>query len=223
MEPLQKPSAPDDAQRQLAWSREYLAREKRRRRFVRTAVAAVLVIFAAAAVFVLRWQNAAPANAVSAVFKAAGIRENSGILAPASSASAVEASSVPSKAAPGAGDAAAFTVIFDSRGGSKVAAAEQVSSGALLPEPEPPVREGYEFAGWYCDAARTQAWDFARDTVREDLTLYAAWRDAPAEDVQETVLPQTGMRLGAAQWALLLVASVALLCMVVRTGLTRFC
>ena len=44
--------------------------------------------------------------------------------------------------------------------------------------------EGYLFAGWYKDKsfAAKSAWNFDADTVQSDLTLYACWLTAAAED-----------------------------------------
>ncbi len=87
-----------------------------------------------------------------------------------------------------------YTIAFDSKGGSEVA--EQTAQyGTLLTEPtEAPVREGYTFAGWYADAACTEAYDFYAP-VTGDLTLYAKW-DANTYTVtfdvgEGTVLPET--------------------------------
>ena len=38
-----------------------------------------------------------------------------------------------------------------------------------------PAREGYAFLGWYKDAELTDAWNMAKDTVTENITLYAKW------------------------------------------------
>lgn len=66
-----------------------------------------------------------------------------------------------------------YTIAFDSKGGSEVA--EQTAQyGTSLTKPEDPVREGYTFAGWYADAACTEAYDFSAP-VTGDLTLYAKW------------------------------------------------
>ena len=37
----------------------------------------------------------------------------------------------------------------------------------------------YRFEGWYKDADCETAWDFAADTVTEDVTLYARWTEVP--------------------------------------------
>lgn len=70
----------------------------------------------------------------------------------------------------------AITVTFDSKGGSAVSAAADLSYGGKAARPADPTREDYAFQGWYKDAACTAAWDFETDTVAEDITLYAGWK-----------------------------------------------
>lgn len=72
------------------------------------------------------------------------------------------------KAAPG------YTVAFDTRGGSTVPSAMTAQNKTMV-APANPERSGYTFAGWYKDADCTQAWDFAKDVVTADMTLYAKW------------------------------------------------
>lgn len=80
------------------------------------------------------------------------------------------------KAAPG------YTVAFDTRGGSTVPSAMTAQNKTMV-APANPERSGYTFAGWYKDAACTQAWDFAKDVVTADMTLYAKWvKNAVAPD-----------------------------------------
>lgn len=69
-----------------------------------------------------------------------------------------------------------FTVRFDSRGGSDVAA-QKLEYGALIEEPEPPTREGFEFSGWYIDSNCYDLWDFSSQTVSDNVTLYAGWTE----------------------------------------------
>lgn len=66
------------------------------------------------------------------------------------------------------------TVTFQENGGSEVQDMT-VQYGETIPEPSEPTREGYAFNGWYSDLDRTQAWDFAADTVQGNMTLYAGW------------------------------------------------
>lgn len=72
------------------------------------------------------------------------------------------------KAAPG------YTVAFDTRGGSTVPSAMTAQNKTMV-APANPERSGYTFAGWYKDADCTQAWDFSKDVVTTDMTLYAKW------------------------------------------------
>ena len=72
------------------------------------------------------------------------------------------------KAAPG------YTVAFDTRGGSTVPSAMTAQNKTMV-APANPERSGYTFAGWYKDADCTQAWDFSKDVVTADMTLYAKW------------------------------------------------
>ncbi len=66
-----------------------------------------------------------------------------------------------------------LVVLFDSQGGSEVAAVRVLSNGCVT-KPEDPTRDGYTFAGWYTNAACAKAWDFAT-AVTENMTLYAKW------------------------------------------------
>ena len=72
------------------------------------------------------------------------------------------------KAAPG------YTVAFDTRGGSTVPSAMTAQNKTMI-APANPERSGYTFAGWYKDADCNQAWNFSKDVVTADMTLYAKW------------------------------------------------
>lgn len=88
--------------------------------------------------------------------------------------------------------AAGYTVIYDTQGGSSVAASHPVQGGKLL-KPADPEREGYRFTGWYTDAACTVAWDFD-DPVNADMTLYAGWE--PVSEDTPPVTPGGGTGTG---------------------------
>ena len=71
-----------------------------------------------------------------------------------------------------------FTVTFDSKGGSTVAA-QTVDKDAKATQPTAPTRtataaETYTFAGWYTDEAYTTAFDF-NTGITANITLYAKW------------------------------------------------
>ena len=68
-----------------------------------------------------------------------------------------------------------FTITFDSKGGTDVAAQNQMY-GELLEVPEPPTREGYNFTGWYTDNTCDVPWQVDTDTIQTDMTLYAGWQ-----------------------------------------------
>ena len=70
-----------------------------------------------------------------------------------------------------------FTVTFDANGkDAELPASQRVKQGHPVIEPSVKPRcTGFTFVGWYKDAACTQAWDFAKDVVTADMTLYAKW------------------------------------------------
>lgn len=70
-----------------------------------------------------------------------------------------------------------FTVTFDANGkDAELPASQRVKQGHPAIEPSAKPRcTGFTFVGWYKDAACTQAWDFAKDVVTADMTLYAKW------------------------------------------------
>jgi uncharacterized repeat protein (TIGR02543 family) len=81
-----------------------------------------------------------------------------------------------------------YTVTFDSQGGTPVDAQTVVSGGKATEPGQAPVKDGNSFGGWHKDAAGTNAWVFATDTVTADITLYAKWiPDSGAEPVNYAV------------------------------------
>lgn len=68
--------------------------------------------------------------------------------------------------------AESWRVAFDARGGSYVAP-RYVAKNKMVSEPAAPIRDGYTFLGWY--TAEGEKWDFAKDVVTADMTLYAKW------------------------------------------------
>lgn len=55
----------------------------------------------------------------------------------------------------------------------------ELYNGTLIGEDKrpnpPPIKAGAQFVDWYKDAACTQIWDFAKDKVTADMTLYARY------------------------------------------------
>ncbi len=94
-----------------------------------------------------------------------------------------------------------YTVTYDSQGGSSVEK-QTVSAGGKAEEPSAPTRNGYTFGGWYTEKECKTAWDFNKDTVTRDLTLYAKWTektntgDEPNEDGEYEINIRSGIRHG---------------------------
>lgn len=90
---------------------------------------------------------------------------------------------------PGPNDPKTFTVTFDSQGGSAVAP-QTITSGEKAERPADPTRAGHTFGGWYREADCTTVWNFHKDTVTGDITLYAKWTpdgDPPGPDDSFTI------------------------------------
>lgn len=67
------------------------------------------------------------------------------------------------------------TVTFDPQGGILHSSSTvTVEDSALLPKPQDPTKQNYDFLGWYLDTA---LWDFDSQTVTGDLTLKAKWKE----------------------------------------------
>ena len=78
-----------------------------------------------------------------------------------------------------------FTVTFDTAGGNEIAPVT-ARGGSRLSDLaiEDPVRAGYEFKGWYKDAACTEPWDYETDLITADITLYAGWNSEEPTPVE---------------------------------------
>ncbi len=90
------------------------------------------------------------------------------------------------------------TVTFDPNGGTLTGAAtcEEKQNECIRRPDEEPVRKGYNFLGWYKDAACTQRWDF-NDPIPGNMTLYAGWqilsytiRIKPANGEQDIIIDE---------------------------------
>lgn len=80
-------------------------------------------------------------------------------------------------------DVQVCAVVFDTQNyGTAPKAYTNIIRGSKIEAPEEPVVEDYRFLGWYKDAKCTQKWNFATDTVQEDMILYAGWSTG-TEDV----------------------------------------
>ncbi len=69
-----------------------------------------------------------------------------------------------------------YTVIFNRNGHGTDTTSTGIKEGSLLEKPQDPQAEGYTFTGWYKDQSCTVLWDFAKDTIQSDTTVYAGWK-----------------------------------------------
>ena len=67
-----------------------------------------------------------------------------------------------------------YTVVFDSRGGSEIES-QRVREGNPVSRPATPLKEGYYLTGWF--KQDDIEWNFNKDRVTEDITLYAGWQE----------------------------------------------
>jgi len=67
-----------------------------------------------------------------------------------------------------------YTVRFISNGGSEVALQAAID-GEKVTRPDDPIRDGYDFTGWYKERWFANKWNFNADKVTSDTTLYAGW------------------------------------------------
>lgn len=78
-----------------------------------------------------------------------------------------------------------YTVTFNSNGGSSVAS-QTVNSDQLIIQPTQPGKSGSVFAGWYKDPDLTIVWDFGKDKVVDNITLYAKWNTGASNNYTVT-------------------------------------
>lgn len=111
----------------------------------------------------------------------------------------------------------ACTVHFASNGGTEISD-QTVQYGDLLKRPEDPIREGYHLSGWYRDIDLQQPWDFEKDAVRGNMTLYAKWAEGTA--------PVQPEEAGGSGWLLLagigVLAAILLLLLIMGKKTVKF-
>jgi uncharacterized repeat protein (TIGR02543 family) len=84
--------------------------------------------------------------------------------------------------------ASAYTLTFNTSGGSAIAAISQTAGTSIDLSGYTPIRDGYTFAGWYSDKSLTTA--VASVKLTADTTIYAKW-------TQKAELPFTDIPDGA--------------------------
>ena len=75
---------------------------------------------------------------------------------------------------------------FTERGDSLIYEKIEIKSGETFAKPATdPVREKYEFQGWYKEKTCDTLWDFATDTAKYSVYLYAKWGVSQGEEYVE--------------------------------------
>ncbi len=72
-----------------------------------------------------------------------------------------------------------YIITFESNGGT-IVPAQSILENEKIEQPETPVKEGYLLEGWFKEAQYETIWDFEKDTVTSDITLYAKWAQDPS-------------------------------------------
>ena len=73
--------------------------------------------------------------------------------------------------------AQAYTVTFESNGGSSVSS-KNAAYDTMITAPIAPTKLGFKFIGWYKESELENEWVFTADKVSDNLTLYAKWQEA---------------------------------------------
>ena len=78
-----------------------------------------------------------------------------------------------------------YAVSYNSQGGSHVDYVV-VSENSLLtkPSPDPYMDREHGLKGWFLDREGLLPWDFAKDRVSDNMTLYAVWVNYPYYDIE---------------------------------------
>ncbi len=76
-----------------------------------------------------------------------------------------------------------YTVSFDMQGHGKAIEKKVVEYGSKLAAPDEPYELLYTFGGWYKDNGCTSAWNFDKDTVTKDVTIFAKWTPTKKGDL----------------------------------------
>lgn len=77
-----------------------------------------------------------------------------------------------------AGENASYEVEFKMNNHGTVNNSQEyvaILSGSLVPVPDVTSNAGYRLEGWYTDETLKTPWNFDKDVIKSDMTLYAAW------------------------------------------------
>ncbi|UZN01355.1 InlB B-repeat-containing protein (plasmid) [Lysinibacillus sp. MHQ-1] len=67
-----------------------------------------------------------------------------------------------------------YTLSFESSGGDAVVA-QSITYNTTAKEPNVPIKLGFVFGGWFKEANHINQWNFTKDVVTANMTLYAKW------------------------------------------------
>lgn len=73
-----------------------------------------------------------------------------------------------------------YTVTFNSNGGSSISS-ELVQEGKFVTVPNIPTRDGFTFVGWYTSEDLTNRYNFLKNPITGDITLWAKWNEVHSE------------------------------------------
>lgn len=83
------------------------------------------------------------------------------------------------------------TVTFDLQGHGtaleEYSTYTEIKKGSTIKRPASPEAEGYEFTGWYKEAGCQTLWDFEKDVVEGNVTLYAGWKSSEKVDEKPVI------------------------------------
>lgn len=80
-----------------------------------------------------------------------------------------------------------YTVTFNTMGGSNIDSI-RVKRNTVIQKPSDPIKDGYDFEGWYSDKNLTDKFDF--DTkITKSITLYANWTEKEQPDKPAIIEP----------------------------------
>lgn len=75
-------------------------------------------------------------------------------------------------------DKAAYTISFETNSDNYISTIIS-DYGLKIDDPIEPGKDGYTFSGWYSDSSLINEWEFDKDVITSDLTLYASWEPLP--------------------------------------------
>ncbi|MDD6213762.1 MAG: S-layer homology domain-containing protein [Firmicutes bacterium] len=81
----------------------------------------------------------------------------------------------------GGSSVTSYTVKFETNGGNTISS-QSISKNGTVAKPTEPIKDGFNFAGWYTDKELTKEYDFSAK-VTDGFTLYAKWIESEKEPI----------------------------------------